>query len=189
MISVIGLLLCFIRENATKKQKPFHTSRVVVTLEPVHRKARDWRLCIEISTDSASLRTMISGAFKFTLSRCLLPQSPVTPPLLFQVSCKHTMGDKWGKGGNPSVILGSFLQLNLWRIFGAHFPCVIVQIAIGSLLGFHSFGLDLGHPDAGSKPGTANRGEPVRQPWLFTIASCLTVTLYTTCHFPAASLP
>lgn len=44
MISVIGLLLCFTSENLTKKQRLFHTDRVVVIIgnlciENIYEKA------------------------------------------------------------------------------------------------------------------------------------------------------
>jgi hypothetical protein len=49
MISVIGLLLCFIREKLTKKQSLFHTDKVVVvmrniSIENIYEKAHQWRL-------------------------------------------------------------------------------------------------------------------------------------------------
>lgn len=118
MISVIGLLLCFIGGNLTKKQRLLHTSRLVMTpRNRVHRRgfweASECRPCVEISTDSASLRRVISGAFKFILSCYPSLQPPVTPSSVFLA---HSHTPLRTKGANEtihlSVILDSVLQLN-----------------------------------------------------------------------------
>lgn len=114
-------------------------------------QAQEGRPRVEISTDSASLRKVISGAFKFLLSCCPFLQPPVIPSSVFLVHSHHTTEEGGSKGKKKSFCypwLGSSVE-----------PIVFPQ----PLLGFYSFVLDSGHLTAGAKPCTVDRGEPDRR--------------------------
>lgn len=157
MISVIGLLLCFIRENLTKKQRQLHSSRLVVTPrnvypEEVSEKHRSGDLVLKFQQKAPHWGGWLEGLsiFLAVLSsshQSLLPgcfQSTASTPL--------RMNGAKGKKIHQSSLTPPFSWTH-W------IPTAIVQMTMDALLGFYSFDFDLEHLVAGAKPGTANRGE------------------------------